>query len=452
MGSTSPSWRCAGARSRPSASTSTPYPAAVRAAILAVSDTTTTTAAISRLHFQLPELYARAVLRAVQRFGPVELIGCHGQTVYHEGGRNTLQLGEPAVLAERTGVPVVSDFRARDIAAGGQGAPLVPFADYLLFRHARRKRIALNIGGIANITVIPAAARAEEVVAFDTGPGNMVIDALAREYTGGKCNYDRGGRIAASGTVQTRLLDELLRDPYYRRPAPKSAGREQYGVEYRGTHETLGCCATGPDRHGHRAHRRDDRDGNRPRGPEHGPDRVRGRSPQPADHGAPGGVSAGGGHLHIDRSWNRRRTPKRPLPSPSWRTKHGAANPPTCLPLPARAVRESWEALLGSRGRRQPPKIDGLSHYLLADAHVVPVIGELFSAVQTNNISGVLVASRCLGERGSLVRTPKHCIKYRLKHVGLPSIRLDTQGRILVSISRKWEYWKRYDGLQFCGD
>ena len=140
--------------------TSTPYPAAVRAAILAVSDTTTTTAAISRLNFQLPELYARAVLRAVQRFGPVELIGCHGQTVYHEGGRNTLQLGEPAVLAERTGVPVVSDFRARDIAAGGQGAPLVPFADYLLFRHARRKRIALNIGGIANITVIPAAAKA----------------------------------------------------------------------------------------------------------------------------------------------------------------------------------------------------------------------------------------------------------------------------------------------------
>ena len=212
--------------------TSTPYPAAVRAAILAVSATTTTTAAISRLHFELPELYAKAVLRAVQRFGPVELIGCHGQTVYHEGGRNTLQLGEPAVLAERTGVPVVADFRARDIAAGGQGAPLVPFADYLLFRHARRKRIALNIGGIANITVIPAGANAEEVIAFDTGPGNMVIDALAREYTGGKRNYDRGGRIAAAGTVQTKLLDELLGDPYYRRRAPKSAGREQYGVDF----------------------------------------------------------------------------------------------------------------------------------------------------------------------------------------------------------------------------
>jgi anhydro-N-acetylmuramic acid kinase len=211
---------------------STAYPAAVRAAILAVSNTDTTTAAISSLNFALPELYAKAVLRAVRRFGAVELIGCHGQTVYHEGRRNTLQLGEPAVLAERTGVPVVSNFRARDIAAGGQGAPLVPFVDYLLFRHATRRRIALNIGGIANITVIPAGAAPEDVIAFDTGPGNMVIDALTREFTGGKWNYDRGGKIAESGEVQTRLLDELLRDPYYRRPAPKSAGREQYGREF----------------------------------------------------------------------------------------------------------------------------------------------------------------------------------------------------------------------------
>ena len=211
---------------------STPYPATVRAAILAVSNTTCTTAAISRLNFELPELYAKAVLRAVRRFGPVELIGCHGQTVYHEGRRNTLQLGEPAVLAERTGVPVVSNFRSRDIAAGGQGAPLVPFADYLLFRHARRKRIALNIGGIANITVIPPGAAPEEVIAFDTGPGNMVIDSLVRDYTRGARNYDRNGEIAASGRVQKSLLDELLRDPYYRKSPPKSAGREQYGAEF----------------------------------------------------------------------------------------------------------------------------------------------------------------------------------------------------------------------------
>jgi anhydro-N-acetylmuramic acid kinase len=214
---------------------STPYSAAVREAILAVSNTATTTAAISRLHFQLAELYARAVNRAVRRFGPVELIGCHGQTIYHEGRSNTLQLGSPAVLAERTGVPVVSDFRARDIAAGGQGAPLVPYVDALLFRHPKRTRIALNIGGIANITVVPPHgedSRLASVIAFDTGPGNMVIDALARAHSKGRLNYDRGGRLAASGTVNRALLRRLLADPYYSRRPPKSAGREQYGAEF----------------------------------------------------------------------------------------------------------------------------------------------------------------------------------------------------------------------------
>ena len=208
---------------------STPYAPSVRAAILAVSDAATQTAAISRLGFQLGELYARAIQRAVRRFGPVKLIGCHGQTIYHEGAANTLQIGEAAVIAERTGVPVVSNFRARDIAAGGEGAPLVPYVDYLLFRHPQRTRIALNIGGIANITAIPAGAAARDVVAFDTGPGNMAIDALAREM--GQ-PYDRGGKIAASGRVNTALLDELLADRYYRRPPPKSAGREQYGAAF----------------------------------------------------------------------------------------------------------------------------------------------------------------------------------------------------------------------------
>jgi len=211
---------------------STPYPDSVRSAILAVSNCETHTAAVSRLNYRLGELYAKAVLRAIRRCGPVELIGCHGQTIFHEGGSNTMQIGEPAVLAERTGVPVVSNFRARDIAAGGQGAPLVPFVDYLLFRHPKRTRVALNIGGIANITVIPAGGKPEDVIAFDTGPGNMVIDALAREYTGGKQNYDRNGKIAESGKVNRELLGELLRDPYYRRKPPKSAGREQYGAEF----------------------------------------------------------------------------------------------------------------------------------------------------------------------------------------------------------------------------
>jgi anhydro-N-acetylmuramic acid kinase len=207
---------------------STRYPKATRAALLAPLNA----AAISRLNFQLGQLYARAVLDAIRRFGPVGLIGCHGQTVYHEGGKHTLQIGEPAVVAERTGVAVVSNFRARDIAAGGQGAPLVPFADYLLFRHPRRTRVALNIGGIANVTIIPHGARPEDVLAFDTGPGNMVIDALVDESTKGRRRYDRDGRIAATGQINRTLLAELLRDPYYRKAGPKSAGREQYGAAF----------------------------------------------------------------------------------------------------------------------------------------------------------------------------------------------------------------------------
>jgi anhydro-N-acetylmuramic acid kinase len=207
---------------------STPYTARIRERLLGVSNCATHTAEISRLNYEIAELYAKAVLRA----GKVDLIGCHGQTIYHEGPKNTLQIGEAAVLAERTGTPVVSNFRARDIAAGGQGAPLVPFVDYRLFRHRTRTRVALNIGGIANITVIPAGARPEDVVAFDTGPGNMVIDALTQEFTRGKQSYDRDGKIAASGNVNRALLEELLRDPYYRRRPPKSAGREQYGLEF----------------------------------------------------------------------------------------------------------------------------------------------------------------------------------------------------------------------------
>lgn len=215
---------------------STPYPDAVRRDILAISDAVTTTASIARMHFQLGELYARAVRETCRRaripLASVELIGSHGQTIYHEGRVCTLQIGEASVIAERTGIPVVSDFRPNDIAAGGEGAPLVPYVDYLLYRDPRRGRVALNIGGIANITAIPPGARAVDVIAFDTGPGNMVIDALVREYTGGRQSYDRDGGIAARGNVRKCLLEELAGEPYYRRKPPKTAGREQYGAAF----------------------------------------------------------------------------------------------------------------------------------------------------------------------------------------------------------------------------
>jgi anhydro-N-acetylmuramic acid kinase len=211
-----------------------PYPAKVRKAILAAGGA----ADLARLHFLLGELYAEAVRQGGVR---PDLVACHGQTIHHEGeplkflGRrvaSTLQIGEASVVAERLGVPVVSDFRPADIAAGGQGAPLVPFVDYLLFRHRRRGRVALNIGGIANVTAIPPGASPAEVIAFDTGPGNMVIDALVERYTGGKMHYDKDGRLAARGRIHLGLLEELLADAYYRRHPPKSAGREQYGAAF----------------------------------------------------------------------------------------------------------------------------------------------------------------------------------------------------------------------------
>jgi anhydro-N-acetylmuramic acid kinase len=224
---------------------STPYPEPVRSAILGISNAVTSTGAISRVNVLLGEMYAAAVIETCRKarvpLRSVQLIGCHGQTIFHEGapvrflGRriaSTMQIGEAAVIAERTGIPVVSDFRRRDMAAGGKGAPLVPFVDYLLFRHPRRGRVALNIGGIANITYIPPGAAAERVTAFDTGPGNMVIDALVREHTRGRKSYDERGRIAARGGVIGPLLDELLADSYYRAKPPKTAGREQYGSEF----------------------------------------------------------------------------------------------------------------------------------------------------------------------------------------------------------------------------
>jgi anhydro-N-acetylmuramic acid kinase len=212
------------------------WPAALRTRILAASNAVTHTAEISHLNFAIGERFADALLRICRQkripLKSIELIGSHGQTIYHEHRKNTLQIGEGAVIAERTGIPVVSDFRTADIAAGGAGAPLVPFLDYRAFRHPRRGRVALNLGGIANITVIPPAAGPEDVLAFDTGPANMAIDALVVRMTRGRQRYDRSGAIASHGRIDRALLASLLDDPYFRRKPPKSAGREQYGEAF----------------------------------------------------------------------------------------------------------------------------------------------------------------------------------------------------------------------------
>lgn len=146
--------------------------------------------------------------------------------------RASLQIGELSTLAERTGIPVVGNFRARDLAADGEGAPLVPYADYILFRHAEKGRLLQNIGGIANVTVLPAGASIEEVVAFDTGPGNMIMDQVVQIVTEGKLRYDEAGRLAASGVVSQPLLERLMQDPYYQIKPPKSTGREVYGKAF----------------------------------------------------------------------------------------------------------------------------------------------------------------------------------------------------------------------------
>lgn len=217
------------------------YPAAVRRAVLgAMNAPAIAVAELARLGFRLAQIYADCVQRTEHALGErAELVGCHGQTIYHQGeaaaylGKPvacTWQLGDGSVLAGRLGRPVVSDFRPADMAAGGQGAPLVPFLDYMLFRHARRGRIVQNIGGIGNLTAIPAGAEAEQVTAFDTGPGNMVMDALAQQLFG--VAFDRAGRLAAKGKVLEPVLKDAMRHPFFARRGPRTAGREQFGAEY----------------------------------------------------------------------------------------------------------------------------------------------------------------------------------------------------------------------------
>ena len=225
-----------------------PFPAPIRRAILGMMNAELAHVAdLARLNFLLGELYAEAVAKTARKHRvKLDLVGCHGQTLYHQGmaarflGRRlavTWQTGEGAVIAARLGVPVVSDFRPADIAAGGKGAPLVPFLDYLLYRDARvgriaQDRIAQNIGGIANLTAIPAGASLRQVVAFDTGPGNMVMDAVMEELFGRR--YDRDGKVAASGRVLDGVIAQLLRTHFFRQKPPRTAGREEFGREYVG--------------------------------------------------------------------------------------------------------------------------------------------------------------------------------------------------------------------------
>jgi anhydro-N-acetylmuramic acid kinase len=218
-----------------------PYPTAVRKYILQMMNAEDASVAnMSRLHWRLGQLYADAVRLALKEHPMrLDLVGCHGQTIYHQGVAHaflgaqvacTWQVGEASAIAAGLGVPVVSDFRPADLAVGGQGAPLVPLLDYVAFHHPTRNRVLQNLGGIANLTVIPAGAAQPDVFAFDTGPANMVIDALMTECFGRK--YDAGGATARRGRVLDAVAQNCLRDRFFQAPPPKSAGREQFGREF----------------------------------------------------------------------------------------------------------------------------------------------------------------------------------------------------------------------------
>jgi anhydro-N-acetylmuramic acid kinase len=217
------------------------FPARLRQAVLAAMNASSiSTAELARLNWRLGIAYAEAVQVTRERHKvKLDLVGCHGQTIYHQSkpetyaGRKfacTWQTGEAALIAEALGVPVASNFRPADMAAGGHGAPLVPLLDYVLFADAKRSRVLQNIGGIANLTAIPAGATADRTLAFDTGPGNMVIDALAHELFG--IAFDRNGALAARGNVLKPVLDRESRNSYYALKPPRTAGREQFGRAY----------------------------------------------------------------------------------------------------------------------------------------------------------------------------------------------------------------------------
>lgn len=235
-----------GLRARVLAHVHQPFAATLRRRILAVC-LHGSVSEICELNFELGEHFARAALAGIRqaglKAGDIAAVGSHGQTIHHLPNArtpSTLQIGEPAVIAERTGITTVADFRVGDMAAGGQGAPLVPYADWVLFTDAARPRIVQNIGGIGNLTFLPARAKLEDVIAFDTGPGNMVMDALVVRATRGRQSYDRDGLWAARGRVSARLLSELMAHPFLRRRPPKTTGREEFGETFVRRMVTLG--------------------------------------------------------------------------------------------------------------------------------------------------------------------------------------------------------------------
>ncbi|MGM8215094.1 anhydro-N-acetylmuramic acid kinase [Bacillaceae bacterium W0354] len=200
---------------------------------------------ISSMNMLLGEVFANAVIETMKESGidqsEIDLISSHGQTIFHETIKNekdkyhranTLQIGDISVIAELTGIPTIGDFRTRDVAVGGQGAPLVPFADFHLFRSKTAGRALVNIGGITNFTILPPNCEKSDVIAYDTGPGNMMIDAFVEFYTSGKQSYDANGELAAKGQVNDKWLSKLLAHPYFAMPAPKSTGREEFGKDY----------------------------------------------------------------------------------------------------------------------------------------------------------------------------------------------------------------------------
>jgi anhydro-N-acetylmuramic acid kinase len=223
-----------------------PYPTALKKSIFSLFNIETARIAdICHLNFAIGEVFADAVMKLCKKnripLSSIDVIGSHGQTIWHNPKgkrfgkqllRSTLQIGEPCVIAQRTGIITVADFRTADIAAGGQGAPLVPFTDHLLFTDKRKNRIVQNIGGIANLTWLPAGGAVSDMIAFDTGPGNMMIDCLVSILSDSKHHFDKDGRLASTGTVNESLLHDLMKHRFLKKRPPKTTGREEFGMQF----------------------------------------------------------------------------------------------------------------------------------------------------------------------------------------------------------------------------